>query len=1044
MPDFKKPMVYDPSYIAFTIPDFKTFGNLLHDRLHAVLYYMEELSGKTMLITNLFDRDSARVEQLRAEGASDLEVLLYCGTEAQRRILEKDEPIYWIKRRKGNWDKDQWQKERNQNWKALNNREISRDMEKVETFQYFEKFRGGELDISSIEVGTLKKYFENLDNDLQINEHPIIADYFDINKDQYVGIPLLGLGRFQGIVWIVFTQSEAEKFKDSNTLKRIIKLFGLEYDNLLMSWVEFSNKPNLSKKAIDDVEENNPIHQSLKTRTFYRISDYFHDARVKQNNQLLEQRAKQNQKNAIISILLDSYAHNIGAHSLTALSWWFRERAVYLSDDNKKNLMKDLGREANTLVRHASMRHLPSLSRELYPLFKFLQEKGAFWSGINRLTNNTGKVSSMYNVLWFDFVNNSLYLGSLAYTEYIRKLHIYITFYEEEQKVGNSYFVNVKKIKRDRAGNLLSGHFVSLDMVDFDKVEPESGSPFIKIGEEHGILKSALQSTNVFFPGGVVGKHAFFTLIENEIRNVKHFKDPATQADMQNNGMNIHLSFHERPVDSKKEVPNADYQLIKVGVWIDHSQEVDSKLLLSRIENLDQDVVYEDTARPRLGGTSQDKICASMLLTSSFEQAQEQLSALSKIYYPWVKAAACNVELKTEDSVTEFEVSHRYFKRVGKEQLGEEMQAYIGEAYLKKYFHLWKGEHIKCVEHIKDFSSQTALENYARFKFLHLHNNNPLAIQMARANGMLRVLTCHDEPKTPEEAFKAWLPTWVKHKNGNTDAVFDFTRGSTNVGRISYSKGQVQFDTYHQIRALLDDDAYQSRYDAIETKYELLVEHATEDRIYVDKFNFRKHGMLIEYYCQKHDLNQLPEMPEELAMELFEVLCTNICIIDNRIYERFFPGAPGLIESQIKDEKQKIQFKRLDLYREQLLLDVRSEDLTAWNSLKAQGFMQYHFVVVHLSFIESLGYAEHEILDFVDEHILEGKSPESVLDNFILVITTGRGRNIWWEKTKEKPEYARFIAFRSLESMLAAVETALLLPDDFELKHNLVKVLFGS
>jgi hypothetical protein len=1037
-------MIYNPSYIAFTIPDFKTFGNLLHDRLHAVLNYMEELSGKTMLITNLFDRDSVRVDQLRAAGASNLEVLLYCGTDAQRRILEKDNPSYWISNNGGVWDRKQWKKIRDQNWKDLSNREITSDMKEVETFQYFEKFRGGELDISSIEVGALKNYFKNLDNILQENEYPIIADYFDIEKDQYVGIPLLGLGRFQGIVWIVFTAHEAKKFEKPSVLKRIIKLFGLEYDNLLMSWVQFSNKSNLTKDAIENIEINNPIHQSLKTRNFYRISDYFHEKRIQQNHQLIEQRAKQNQKNAIISILLDSYAHNIGAHSLTALSWWFRERAVYLSDENKKILIKDLGRDTNTLVKHAGTFPNRSLSRELYPLFKFLQEKGAFWSGINRLTNDTGKVSSMYNVLWFDFINNSLYLGSLAYTEYIRKLHFYITFYEEEQKMGNSNFVNVKKIKRVQGGKLLHGHFVSLDMIDFDKVEPESGSPFIKIGNEYEILKSALEATQVFFPGGVVGKHAFFTLIENEIRNVKHFNDLVIQTEMQKNGLNIHLSFHERPVDSAKEISESDYELIKVGVWIDHPQNVNSELLLSRIENLDQDVIYEDTGRPRLGGTSQDKICASMLLTSSFEQVQENLSGLSTIYYPWIKAAACNVGLETKDSVTEFEVSHRQYQRVGKEQLSMEMQTYAGKAYLKKYFHLWKGEEIKCVESINYFPNQTGLENYARFQFLHLHDNSPSSLQNARANGLLRTLTTPTELKNIAEAYNAWLFVWIKDINGTKDSVFDFVRGQTLVGRLMYIDGKVRFDTYEQIRELFDNDGYQFDYDKIKTKYELTVEHGFEERVYADKFNYRNHGMLIQYYWQKQDLNQLAAMPKEISLELFEMLCTNIYIVDNRFYERFFPGSHNLTEDQIKDEKLKIQFKRLDLYRKQLMLDVRSEDPNTWEERRVQGFMQYHFVVVHLSFIESIGYAEHEIIKFVDEQILSGKAPDSVPDNFVLVITTGRGRNIWWEKIKERPEYARFVAFRSLESMLAAVETALLLPDDFELKHNLVKILFGS
>lgn len=36
-------------------------------------------------------------------------------------------------------------------------------------------------------------------------------------------------------------------------------------------------------------------------------------------------------RQAIMSILIDSYAHNISAHSLTALNWWFKQRVDYVN-----------------------------------------------------------------------------------------------------------------------------------------------------------------------------------------------------------------------------------------------------------------------------------------------------------------------------------------------------------------------------------------------------------------------------------------------------------------------------------------------------------------------------------------------------------------------------------------------------------------------------------------------------------------------------------------------------------------------------------------
>ena len=220
--------------ILFEIPDFDEFGEILHDRLHAILYHVEELTEKFMLITNLFDRDTQRIKALREKGETDIEKLIYAGTLRQRQILERDDPEYYIKE-STDWEA-KWKNERDQNWLALKGRLLTRDMEKVETFLFFDDFRQGRLDEGSIEIGTLRDYFANLDNILQINEYPIVSDYFDIQKDLYIGIPLLGTVLFQGIVWIIFPKKFAFKFEDKATVRRIMKLFKMEYDNLVMSW----------------------------------------------------------------------------------------------------------------------------------------------------------------------------------------------------------------------------------------------------------------------------------------------------------------------------------------------------------------------------------------------------------------------------------------------------------------------------------------------------------------------------------------------------------------------------------------------------------------------------------------------------------------------------------------------------------------------------------------------------------------------------------------------------------------------------------------
>lgn len=101
--------------IDFTIPDFDEFGEILHDRLDSLLYYIEdfikdEKSPRFMLITNLFDRDTARIEALKASGALGLESLVYSGTKRQRAILEEKLPLKYIRQQGSNWEFDAWRK----------------------------------------------------------------------------------------------------------------------------------------------------------------------------------------------------------------------------------------------------------------------------------------------------------------------------------------------------------------------------------------------------------------------------------------------------------------------------------------------------------------------------------------------------------------------------------------------------------------------------------------------------------------------------------------------------------------------------------------------------------------------------------------------------------------------------------------------------------------------------------------------------------------------------------------------------------------------
>lgn len=1060
----------------FVIRDFDEFGEILHDRLDGLFYYVEDFekdenAPRFMLITNILDRDSERIKKLREanSGEDNLEEsLVYSGTLRQRKILEEKKPLNYIEQHGDSGYEENWKKERNSNWKALLNRKITREMEGVQTFEYFDEFRRGELELSDIKIERLKDYFSINRNILKLNEEPIIADYFDIEKDKYIGIPLLGTGRFQGIVWIVFKDEEADRFKDTKLIKRLIKLFALEFNNLVMSW-ELSGKELLFQDAINQVDKDNPIQTECRVEEYYEIQKDYHDNRIKKNEEVLNSIRQQLLRTATITILLDSFAHNISAHSLTALSWWFRQRSEYMGEG--KEMLEALGRDLNPLVRHYKLvqiaatqnfPHRPTLSQELYPLFKFLLEKGAFWSGITRQTNFAGKISSVYNILWYDFINNPLYLGTIANTEEVLKLHIQLTIYEKEERVDkDDWFRNTKIIKKTADGTLLDGRFATINLQDFELTKDPRASTFVEKGPLYEALKPELEAMPAFFAGGVIGKHAFFTLLENEIRNVKHFGGE-TLTEIQRKGLTLNISIHERPFDSQNAREGDPAQLLKFGVWLNHPVNITSELLVKRIDNLDSDIIRPDTAKPRLGGNFQDKICASMLMTNSFNRTQDKSSLVGSIYYPWIKTAACLIR-DDLDKRLEFEVSYRRYHPLKGNEFEEIFSSEKGMGYLKKYFHVWKGADILSIDRANTKANPADKENQARYRFLHLRNNSVEDYNQLKAEGIIRILDTPEKPENVEQAYHLWLSKWMKSVSGSKDLVVDFFEGGktnedesngngTLIGRLTYEKGHARFENMEHLKSIDKDRRLYPIYKAIPQRLQISIAHGSHLSKNPEKLNYRSDGELIRHFCAGVPLKNAEMNNESEIFELIETFATKICIFDHRVHNRMYVGEASSKSSEepLDAKKLEIQRKRLDIYRQHLRLDVRNETPEEWHTVQKQDFLGLHFLIVHLSFMESLKdaedkeYNEERIIEFIDDQILRGAPASSVKDNFVLVITTGRGREQWWETIKINPEYARFTTFRPIESILSTMEDAMQVADDFNLKFNLTKLLFGS
>lgn len=1043
----------------FTIENFSSFCDRLYDRFHILLNHHEIISKKYTLLINLLNRADKN-------GLKNKE-LVYVGTRRQREFLGNKQDFLDI------------------NWQVLYDIKLKKDTSKVSSSLY-EQFDQGRLSLNTIkpyclgdyfsifaEIGAddipikkvtkyIAKYIEdkckegiNINISLgQQHEYPIIRYHFNHKEDLYISLPIIQFAHFDGVVHIIFKKEEVDAF-DQKTIRFLIKQFSRIYENLLLGWdftpenihkASFFNLEQLKSREYYEKNNTNPILKDLKYRKYYEMAEWGILQRIMQAAQVSEIFMKHKRQNAITAILIDSFAHNISAHSLTVLKWWFQQRAELrfrkkedgISPEFETKLIKQL-EVADKIIQHKS-----SLSNEIHPLLKFLLEKGAFWSGMIREQNFGGEIVDLFTILWEDFINNPLYLGTIAYSEGIKKLNIDLTILADDERIGKKEFIRRKVIQQNENGDWLNGRFVSIDLTkdegeedkiskQLEKQHPElkTKSYFVDPTERYPEFKAALSNIKLFLPSGVVGKHALFTMIENEIRNVKHFGHRARRK-MQREGLTLNITVGQIHIDDDAIDSVKPKEMYKFAIGIKHRQFIDPQVFTSRLEGLRTDIM-EENFRPKLGGTFQDKICAAMLFNNRFVSVQDYKTDRDQRYYPWLKFASSVMsprekQLEVEKgAIRDFEVSLRRYTEQQKKHGDFYDICRPIEGHLKKIFHIWKGADLYKVSN--DEELDFAWENILRFKFLQLLSKGEAFerhFQKIRREGLVRII--QHPVSTVEKAYSSWLSNWVKPKQKDSLCRFSY-EGETALC-MTYQNGHIQFFNKQQLDELSDQD-----YDALPWNQEqcINIEHSS-DKIALDTCSYRSHGTFIRYFCEGEAAPYKAVMSKVKAAELFEIMHTNICIFDNRIDQRLYQ----------QEEKRK-------LFTEQLHCSIFKEDDDLWAQEKKKGLHRYHFLVMHLSFIEQLMIKNNQVIDkeninkFIRDEIIGGQDIKALRKNFMLVITTGRGRTKWWTNLiEEKPEYATFTTFRSVESLISSVENAVSLKDDIDLKCRLCKVLFGS
>jgi hypothetical protein len=497
-----------------------------------------------------------------------------------------------------------------------------------------------------------------------------------------------------------------------------------------------------------------------------------------------------------------------------------------------------------------------------------------------------------------------------------------------------------------------------------------------------------------------------------------------------------------------------EYSLYSVGIWLSEVAPLwmsnDQLILQSRFENLNKAIMDSDTFAPRLGGSSQDKLCASMLFNNYFSKVQngdgyQQRDLATDTprdasFYPWIIPASSpegdmhtDLEMHSQQ-VTDPATLHAYFP--------------TKKGYLKKFFHIWKAADIQQINALEEVDF--VWDNLARFKFVVLTANRKdqqSVLKKIRSKGVMRIIQHEIDDKLSGEeaiyeAYQHWLRNWI----GDISVGIRLITDNAIIGQFIYQPEQTESLRYIPVWNLADAPKSNTM-----VSQDLHIAHGGDSNN-LQLLRYRNHGIYANYFRSELIPNQALSAKAKARMaEFFEVLATRICIFDSRVFHR------------VGNEERRATLAK------QLLLHVYDESNQAeegslnnwlghWESQKKWIVEQSHFLVLHLSFIEKIlitKYSDHpdygdenlglfiqkEIMPFVeDEH-------GQVRDNFVLVITTGRGRTKWWTRLAEEESYhhyRQFTNFRPVESIISAIEDAINRRDDIEVKYNLVKVMFGS
>jgi len=721
-----------------------------------------------------------------------------------------------------------------------------------------------------------------------------------------------------------------------------------------------------------------------------------------------EEKSNLYKKYGAVAIIMDTFSHNIAAHCLNALGLYFNKKQKQIKALKDQGQIKQpdeaidiLSKNLNLLTDDFALWKIINESPEdiekkissLYAymenkdhvienFLKFIRSKSAFWSGAIGEQPPTAIIIDM-NELLIQFVENSLFLGSIAASEGI---------------FGVKFFLDNKLIAISHLeGGTFRFHYDSKK--DEEKFECDKEERIIQwkkasdlLGEKPQEFFKANINRQIFFPNGVIGIQALYTIWENILRNVKHtdFKGSVL--------LPIKVDIKE---EDKDGIESNKYMITSyIDVKSKNKNMVDD--ILSSIKK----GIVDDMGKPIMGGTTQMILCAGFLQGLSPAETHEKVTAGNDSY----------------------------------KELLDVFQDEV-DGLLKYTVKAWKGEYYTKWQEVKDKKEDPLKENIYRFRLVVMEAPREEKEMGDKMRLPIRRLLVEDlnalEEKYPikgdesrqnqpdkkavyEELYQRWLDKWIIE--GEIFVKLSLIMKWSRTIGINEEKTE-------------DPEWWHNKLNS-EDKHKLFAfshpggsEYKEQEYLDIDErqIGYRSHGTFAHLTRDKEELLLSKNLPE-----LIELLATRIVIIDNTIYNRF----------------KNLHPKQKDILSKVLHLQIHPEsnERAELSKIILNDNQDKHFLVIHLSIVETVKEHNQEayktyLQKFVREVL--GEQGKEGMYRF-LVFTSGRNRDINKENFDNYQKTHTLFIHR--EEFMQVIEWAEEIPIEaaFRIKYGFVKKLIGT